>query len=240
MTIDLKKKVSTVFFILTFAAVAELLTNVILGRGLPAETFGRFKFITTIVMMLSSLFLFGQNTAIIKVMGKHDFALFNWKRFTLSCLCVSASVGLVTVAGIGYLYKFTYESYFIYLAFLSAIAVEFISSILRARGSYNFAMFVGKSNSFFLCFGVIIIFYVFKIAGLMPILFLLIFLPIIPLILGLSVLKDCENGSQKLPTKVITEGFFLFFITISFVALGQIDQFFMQKCSVIRMSLITL
>ena len=161
MTINLKKKVSSVFLILAFSAVAELLTSVILGRALPEAEFGRFKFVNTVVLTLGTLLLLGQNTAIIKVVGKNDFARYNWKRFVLFVL-FPPLLGILASGVAGWYYRFTYETVVIYFAFLAYIVVEYCSSILRSRGSYNFSMFLSKSASIGLFCAVAVGFLIFK------------------------------------------------------------------------------
>ncbi len=229
MTINLKKKISSVFLILAFSAVAELLISVILGRALPEAEFGRFKFVNTVVLTLGTLLLLGQNTAIIKVVGKNDFARYNWRRFVLFCVVSAALLGILASGVAGWYYRFTYETVVIYFAFLAYIVVEYCSSILRSRGSYNFSMFLSKSASIGLFCAVAVGFLIFKKMTLPALLWVYVLSAAIPVAIGLWITHRFENGAEPLPRNVVQEGLILFLITVSYVILGKVDQFFIAK-----------
>ena len=51
----------------------------------------------------------------------------------------------------------------------------------------------------------------------------------IPVAIGLWITHRFENGAEPLPRNVVQEGLILFLITVSYVILGQVDQFFIAK-----------
>ena len=229
MKIDLKKKIGSVFLILVITAIAELLTNVILGRNLSADIFGRFKFINTIVVMMSSLLLLGQNMAIIRVFGKDSFGKYNWKKFISSCLFFSAFIGILVISIISFYYKFSKEGFFIYIAFISIVGIEYFSSLRRARGSYTYSMFLSKSASIGFFLIVAVAFYFTKNIGLYLLLFVYTAVIAFSFIASILSVKKFECGKEKVPLSVVKEGLWLFLITISFTIMVQIDQFFIAK-----------
>lgn len=229
MSINLKKKVSSVFLILTVSAVAELLTNVMLGRALSVDMFGRFKFVVTVATALSLSLLFGQNTAIIKVLSKDDFGRFNWKKFLLSWIGLAGLIGIVAVGLIAHYYRLTYEVYFIYVAFITSIAAEYFSSVMRSRGSYNFSMFLSKSAAIGFCATIAVVFCCFKGISFYKLLAVYAVCSSIPVLIGIYATRFFENGHKDFPNRIIKEGLFLFLITVSYVILGQVDQFFIAK-----------
>ncbi|MDP2923942.1 MAG: oligosaccharide flippase family protein [Candidatus Omnitrophota bacterium] len=229
MPINLKKKVSSVLLILVVAAAAELLTNVVLGRNLSPYSFGRFKFINTVVIMVSTLLLFGQNASIIRTLSKDDFAKYNWRKFINSCLLFSSFIGIIAVLSIGYFYKLYKETIFVYIGLMCAIGIEYSSSLLRSRNSYAYAMFFSKlsSISFFAIIAVIL--YVVRTTDLYLILtgYALAFL--LTFSIGISSTRKFENGKEEFPISTIKAGLILFLITASFTIMTQIDQFFIAK-----------
>lgn len=229
MSINLKKKISAVFLILAVAAAAELLVNVILGRNLSTDSFGRFKFINTVVIMVSTLLLFGQNSSIIRTLSKDDFAKYNWKKFINSCLLFSSLIAIIIVLCIGYFYKLYKEMIFVYIGLMCAIGIEYSSSLLRSRNSYAYAMFISKLSSIGLFAIVAVILYIVRTTDFYLILAAYVLTFLLAFSIGLASTRKFENGKEEFPISTIKAGLILFLITASFTIMTQIDQFFIAK-----------
>jgi O-antigen/teichoic acid export membrane protein len=226
---SLSKKVGHVFVIIGLAAICELLTTIVLGRNLMPSLFGKFKFIHTIVLMLSSIFIFGQNTTIIRLMSKEDYKQYDWKKFIKTCLMVSSAFGVIAILIIGVFYDLQKELIVIGLAVLAAMSVEFFSSILRSRLQYQKAIIISKAFSVIFFLTVAVLIYVVKTQDLGPILIGYAAVYLLAVLFGLNWLKSFSCGQKPFPQKVIKQGILLFLITVSFTIMVQIDQFFIAK-----------
>lgn len=229
MTYNLTKKIGVVSLILGIAAVAELLSTIILGRVLSPELFGRFKFFNTVVLMLSSLLLFGQNMSIIRVFGQDNLKDYNWKKFIGSCLVFSAMAAAIGCILIGIVYNLINEMFFAYFAIIAAVGTEYHSAILRSQGKYSLSMFLNKTNSiifFFFLMAFFCIYGFFNFWGLV-LLYTIIFLCIT--VCSTFLTQRLPVGKKIVSRQFVTEGLILFFITISYTIMVQIDQFFITK-----------
>ncbi|MCA9405971.1 MAG: oligosaccharide flippase family protein [Candidatus Omnitrophica bacterium] len=225
----LKKKVGVVFIVLAVAAVCELLATIMLGRYLPADEFGKFKFIHTIVLMCSALLLFGQNTAIFRVIRKNNFGRYAWRRFVFQCLAFSAIIGFCVVFAVGRFYNLEKEILFIFFAFLCAVGVELLSAILRADEQYSRSILVTKFNAILFFISIVVLFLFFQPHDLNLILYFYIGVFLCSLLFGIFSTRTIESGKEDFPLKAIKEGGWLFLIAISYSFLIQIDQFFIAK-----------
>ncbi|MBN2400238.1 MAG: hypothetical protein JXI33_07845 [Candidatus Aminicenantes bacterium] len=229
MKLQLEKKLSASFLILLASTMAGFATNVWLGRVLPEAVFGKFKFIQTIVVTLSSLLLLGQNVTIIRLLAKKTFARFDWKRFLFRCLLLSALVGFLLAYAISGYYRLGSELPLIYLALVSSIGVEYFHSVPRARGKYSYAMFISGSFPIFFLLCIAVAYFLFKgiLADFLLYGFALSWLS--SFLLAVFSLDKEANGREKVPTYVIWEGLLIFLITISHILMEHLNQFFIVK-----------
>lgn len=222
-------KIGSVSVILGIAAVAELLSNVILGRLLPPDLFGRFKFINTVVMMLSTLLLFGQNMAIIRAFHKDNLKEYDWKKFIRSCLVYSTLFAAFGCLIVGYFYHLVIEMVFAFFAVVAAVGIEYYSALLRSQDKYSFSMLLSKTNSvfFFLC--VALMFYVFKVFSFWGLVFVYVMIFCSTFVFGGVLTGRFPSGRKAVSRQFVKEGIVLFFITFSYTVMVQIDQFFISK-----------
>jgi O-antigen/teichoic acid export membrane protein len=229
MKFQLEKKLSAGFLILLLSTAAGFLTNVLLGRILPEGVFGKFKFIQTIVVTLSSLLLFGQNVSIIRLLAKKSFSNYDWKKFLFRCLLLSALIGFpITYVVSGY-YKLGNELLLIYMALISSIGVEYFHSVLRARGRYSYAMFLSGSFSLFFLLSMAMVYFFFKSINFDLLLYAFTLTWFCSFLLSFFSLRQEANGAEKVPAQIIKEGLWIFFITITYILMEQVNQFFIVK-----------
>jgi O-antigen/teichoic acid export membrane protein len=226
---NLKRNISSVFLVLLIAAGAEFLTSVILGRNLSPDIFGRFKFINTIVLLLSTLLLFGQNIVIIRVLSKENIVFYNWRKFIYTCLFFSSLVGITITLFIGYYYQFGKEMVFIYLVFFTMIGIECLSSLFRAQGKYTYSIILSKSNSFGFFLAVCGLFYIAKNDDFYLLLSMFVLASMVSFLVAVVHAEKIPNGKSIFPRSTIKEGIWLFLITSSYMILVYIDQFFIVK-----------
>ncbi|MBN1586372.1 MAG: hypothetical protein JW937_02965 [Candidatus Omnitrophica bacterium] len=226
---SLKKKIGLVFVVFTAAAVCELLTTIILGRTLPADEFGRFKFIHTIVIVLASLLVFGQNIAIVRNVGKISPERYNWRRYVGLCLLISAVCGLFGVVWLGHYYGLSGAIPFVYLACVSAVGIEYYSSVLRAHEEYNTSVILSKIAPVVFFLGVLIIFYVLRRPQFSVILSVYAAVFLSALLFGVFASGKIECGADPFPPGGVKDGVWLFLISLCFVVMGRVDQFFIAK-----------
>lgn len=229
MKLQLEKKLSASFLILLASTAAGLLTNVWLGRILPEGVFGKFKFIQTIVITLSSMLLLGQNVTIIRLLAKKSFSRFDWKGFLFRCLLLSAFIGFPATYAISGYYRLGSEFLLIYLAFVASIGVEYLHSVPRARGKYPYAMFLSGSFPIFFLFAIASAYFLFR--GMRPDLLLPGFTLswLASFLLATFSLAREANGREQVPPPVIKEGLWIFLITMSYVLMEHLNQFFIVK-----------
>ncbi|HOW43231.1 MAG TPA: oligosaccharide flippase family protein [Candidatus Omnitrophota bacterium] len=229
MKSSLIQKVGSVSIILGVAAIAELLTNVILGRLLPPNLFGRFKFINTVVIMLSSLLLFGQNMAIIRVFNRENIKEYDWKKFIRSCLLFSSLFAAVGCIIVGLMYHLKKEMLFAYFAVVAAVGTEYYSALLRSQDRYSSSMLLSKTNSIFFSVCVAMMCFVFKIFSFWGLIFVYTLIFFSTFVLGNLVTHRLPSGEKAVSARFVKEGIVLFFITFSYTVMVQVDQFFISK-----------
>jgi len=229
MKFKIAKKVSSVFIILAVAAIAEFVNNIMLGRNLSPEIFGRFKFINTVILMLASLLVFGQNMTIIRVFTEDIFGKYNWKKFIRNCLVIASIVGAVSCVVIAIFYKLRFELVFAFIAIIAAVGTDYFSALLRSREKYIYSIFISKTVSICFFFVLIFMFTLMREVGLFNLLFVYSAMFIIALFLGFHSIRKLPVGTESLPRKTIKEGLLLFLISFSFLVMSRIDQFFIAR-----------
>jgi len=229
MKSSLIQKVGSVSIVLGLAAMAELLSNVILGRLLPPNLFGRFKFINTVVIMLSSLLLFGQNIAIIRVFNKENIKEYDWKKFIRLCLLFASLFAAVGCVIIGLVYHLMKEILFAYFAVVAAVGTEYYSALLRSQDRYSSSMLLSKTNSIVFSVCVAMMFFVFKIFSFWGLIFVYTLIFFSSFVLGNLVTNRFPAGERAVSGRFVKEGVILFFITFSYTVMVQVDQFFISK-----------
>lgn len=225
----LKKKVGSVFIIMGIAAVCEFLTTMLLGRNLSPDIFGRFKFIHTIILMFSSLLLLGQNSTIIRVVGKHGFDRYDWKKLALIGFVFAGSIAIFVIYGLGYFFDFEGIKGLIYIALIAAIGIEFNSASLRAHNQCNKSIFIAKLPSLFFC---VVVFFLIKflhIYNFKALLNCYSFVFLSAFIIGAYYVNQLDSGKDSIPLSSMTDGLWLFLQGLSFTMMMQIDQFFIVK-----------
>jgi O-antigen/teichoic acid export membrane protein len=226
---SLKKKVGSVFAFLLIAAVCELLTTIILGRQLTSEVFGKFKFIHTIVLLLWTLLVLGQNTTVIRTFSRQNFQVYDWRYFVTQCLKFSAFLGVLAAVGVAIIYGFWMESLFIFVAYIASVGIEFFSSVLRADQQYTRSILVSKAAPvifFLFVLGLVGVFQMENFYGLLT-LYTGVFL--CALGFGFWSTRYIPAGTESVPFKKIKEGLWIFLIAITYSFLIRIDQFFIAK-----------
>ncbi len=229
MKLNLTRKVWSVFFILGVAALAEMMNNIILGRSLPASVFGEFKFINTVALTLSSLLLFGQNMAIIRIFGKEKLERYNWRGFIDSCLKFTIIVAALICFALAYYYKMKIELLYAYIAVIAGVGIEYHSALMRAKERYAYSMFLTKTSS--IVFFILLIFVVclYKNNSLNTLLIAYSSIFVITWAISSLSVKKLPLGKEPVPGKVVKEGLWLFMISFSFMIMIQIDKFFIAK-----------
>ncbi len=225
----LRFKIGSVLIILVIAAVAELLNTIILGRSLDPIMFGRFKFMNTIIIMLSSLLLFGQNMALMRILGRNNLNRYNWNKFIIYWLKVTAIFAAIACVSVGFYYKLNAEMFFVYFAVLSAVGIEYYSALLRANEKYVYSVILSKSTSMVFFLVLIFILCLLKMFSFFGLLFIYTSIFIVIFITANIVLKKSPCGKEDMPQRTVKDGLWLFLIAFSLIIMTQIDQFFITK-----------
>lgn len=225
----IEKKIGLVFFIMMAAAFCSFLTTVILGRNLPVVFFGKFKFIHSIVIMLSGLLVLGQNTAIVRIFSKADFNQYNWRMFIRNCLILASAFCILAVTAIAFFYDLRKEMIFICAAIISSVAIDLYSSLLRSKAKYKHSAILAQSPLIGFFIMTVILIYVFKAKDIWLILYGYSLVFIFSLLLGIFMIRGIASGKDKFPFSAVKDGLWLFFIAISFTIMMHIDRFFIVK-----------
>lgn len=224
-----RKHIGVVMLILGVAAVCELLATILLGRELAPAAFGEFKFIHTIVILLSGVLVLGQNISLIRTLGNNAHTHYDWKSFIRRFALIAAGLGLFVLILIGFGYQLLARLPWMFVAFCLAVGIEFYSAVLRSQGRFRQSMLVTKMQPI-LFLGILAGLWLSQCLERWSWL-LSGYVTAFAVAFGLAIwlLRRFPSGQNPLPPAAVKDGLWLFLITVSSVIMSQIDLFFIAK-----------
>jgi O-antigen/teichoic acid export membrane protein len=219
------------FIIIGFISVIQLLNNVILGRDLSKEDFGVFTFVfINIIRLLSVLFLFGQNSSILRYFSKKNIEEYNWKNY-LSKFNVVVLIPIILVSYI--LVKF-YNLEFFWFSIISVglifkVLTTIIAPMFRSRGNFNIAVTLENADPIPFLILQILAIIIFHKSNLWmnAIMKIISFLALIPFVI--YIFTKWKSGNKKIGNDIVKDGLGLWEVNITVIVLTSVDAFFIAK-----------
>lgn len=227
----LENKAFKIFFLIGAIAVVQALNNVVLGRILSKDDYGRYSFLfTTVVTLVTSVVILGQATSIVRYFSKSNFADYQWKRYFRNVSIIVLGISAITVFAICSIYGLSFVYYvYLLLAIFSCVALRLIGNFLKSREKFEqsillqnispliFIFFVGFlyliDSSDFLTFAT------FKtISYILPV-----------LVVGYFFFIKKKEGNKAIKRNIYSDGLFLWGIGLTQIAMGKVDNFFIVK-----------
>lgn len=227
----LKHKTTQNFIIIALISLLQILSNVVLGRYLSKNDFGKFSFIiNNIIRVWSVLFIFGQTSSILRLFSTRNIQEFKWKKTLVIFLLIILLPIIVATYLVALFYQLSGIMFAIAVSgsFLTC-CIMMLASIYRSQGKFNTAVLVERSHAIIF---VLLLFYPYLILKnfdlvTVSLLKLISFAVIIPLLL--FVLVKWEEGPQKIKKESFYEGLSLWELSLSVLVLTNIDSFFIVK-----------
>ncbi len=229
---SVKARIGRVFLVIVIAAVAEFLSNVLLGRSLSPSLFGQFKFIHTIVMLVGGIIVFGQDATIVRVLSSGKLRIYSWKKFIYKCSVISLTIGAIFIMFILFFYEMSKFFIYVTIAVICAVCIKLYTSVLRASGRYEIAVFFTRGFSI-LFFLLILFLWGMHILPkinieLLLVCYLMCFLTVFTF-LFIIIINNFPEGKKRIDSQEIKNGIWLFLISISFTTMVNINHFFIAK-----------
>jgi len=223
-------KVSYNFIIVAFIALIQAFNNIVLGRVLSQDEYGIYAFIfISVVPLLTAVVVLGQNTAVIRFFSERELFHFKWKSYikTLFLYYIIITVLLAWIITCFYKLSFIYFSYLVVSIFASVV-VTLSSSFFRARKYFNIAIFLERISP--LLFFIVIVILMLCENNILSLLMIgkvvSIVVPSIILFLYFHYLKE---GGKQVKKEIYLEGFLLWIITLTLLAINRVDNLFIVK-----------
>lgn len=136
-----KNKVTLIFFIFVSIAFIQTFNSIILGRILSKESFGLYSFLfSTIIPLVSSVVILGQNISVIRYFSKYNFLNFRWKSYFRNLSVIFFLLIFIIVLFICLSYKLSfYYSTYIFIAIFSLVMLTFVAAFFRSRKKFVLA-----------------------------------------------------------------------------------------------------
>jgi len=226
-----RNKVSINFVIIGAVASLQAVNAIILGRLLSKGEFGFYSFLfTSIVPLVSTVVIFGQNVSVVRYFSNKDLSKYNWKTYYRNVTCLFAFLIIILTSGISFFYKLDRQHYiFLSLAIFSAASLAFSSSFLRAKKRYIASILVERASPPIFIVMILIGlslgrtgFYNFTVmktisyaAAFLAVMFLFLFRE--------------KSGSEVVKRNIYADGVLLWAIGLTLIAINRVDGFFIAR-----------
>ncbi|MDM7987080.1 MAG: hypothetical protein QUS13_07090, partial [Smithella sp.] len=203
-------KASQNFIIIAAVAGFQIITNVIVGRELSKDDFGKYSFVfLNVINVLSVLFLFGQPAPILRLLSMNKIEELKWKKVILLFL-LTISIPLLIASYIVACYYNLGNMWFIVISvgsfFMCCTLV--IGTIIRAQGNFNKAVLIERANPVLFMILLSIVYLTSDVD-----LFIVSVLKIISMFFGfcylLYIIVSWKEGKNKISKNIISEGLVL-------------------------------
>ncbi len=209
----------------------QIVSNVLLGRGLSKDDFGKFSFIiNNIIPVFSVLFVFGQTSTILRLFSSRSIYEYQWKKIFSSFLAI---IFIPLAAGtwiVAYYYQLSITLSVILLvgAFLSC-CMNMLAGIFRSQGRFNTAVFIERAHAAIFFIFLLYTYFVLNHNDLTTATLLKIgsFIIILPLLL--YILVKWKEGPRQIKKNDVMQGLTLWEMSVSVIVLIKINAFFIVK-----------
>ena len=219
------------FVILSSISMIQIITNVILGRGLSKDDYGRFSFVfMNQVNFLSVLFCFGQGGAILRFFSSRGLEEYKWKNYLFKIIAAAIIPILVISYAIIIYYGLEIRWYFIMTSSLFLlVCTNYVSNLFSSTGKVNVSTFLERIHSILFFSAIIIYFIIFRRVDLshVSVLKLISFFSIIPILL--YILIKWKSGPTAVGKDVVRDGLSLWEMYVTVLVLQSLDAFFIAK-----------
>jgi len=226
-----KNKIILIFFIIGSIAFIQAFNSIILGRILSKESFGLYSFLfSTIVPLVSSVVILGQNISVIRYFSKYNFLNFRWKSYFRNVSVISFLLISIIVLFICVSYKLSfYYSTYIFIAIFSLVMLTFAAAFLRSRKKFVLATLLESPSApiFIILIGLS---FLLNINDIKPFATLKTVSYLLPFLIAFFLfLKKERNGSREIENTIYFDGLLLWGIGLTLLAISKFDGFFIVK-----------
>ncbi len=227
----LKHKATQNFIIIALISLLQILSNVLLGRVLSKEDFGRYSFIIyNIIRVFSVLFLFGQTSSILRLFSSNDIQEFKWKK-KLGLFLLLILIPII-MASFGVVVFYELSPLMIGVVALGSMLVcctMILASIYRSQRKYNSAVIIERFHAIIFMPLLLYPFFILKQFDFVTasILKLVSYSAIVPIIIYIFI--KWKEGPRQITRDTLLEGLSLWELSLSVIVLGNIDSFFIVK-----------
>jgi len=227
----IKHKAIQNFIIIALISLLQIVSNVLLGRGLSKDDFGKFSFIiNNIISVFSVLFLFGQISTILRLFSSRDIQEFQWKKKLISFLLLIIVLLVVASYLVVIFYQLTTIMFVIVLfGSFFACCTMILAGIFRSKGKFNTAVLIERTHSVVFFIILLYTYFILKNFDLTTIslLKLISFSFVVPLLV--YILLKWKEGPYQIKKNAIFEGLTLWEMSLTVLVLTNIDAFFIVK-----------
>lgn len=224
-------KVIRIFIIVSSIAFIQAINSVFLGRILTKENFGVYSFLfASIVPLVTAAVLLGQGVSIIRYFSKGNFLEYKWKKYLKNTLTMILGLISVVLIVVCIIYKMSFAYYFILLiSIFSLVLLRMVACLLRSKGKFEQSTILQEIPPviFLFLIGILIL---FKLSNLNTFLILKTTSYIVPfLVIICFFLLKMKEGAKEISRTIYTDGLFLWGISLTQIAMGRVDSFFIVK-----------
>ncbi|MDE2027569.1 MAG: hypothetical protein KGK03_08355 [Candidatus Omnitrophica bacterium] len=230
MLMDVFSKDVIVVGIVSFiASLCDMLFSLVLGRSLNEVLFGKINFIFSLISLGVLTLTFSQQTVLIRILSDPDGNESNWRKFMWKIISLSAIAGVLYILCINLFYGLWREGIYIYIAMMLLILIEYLSSFLRAHHRFLRSILILKIPSVFCLCLAFSYFAVYHLVSMDHFLSFYSLCLLIPVFIGLRVLKGYPNGRREISASLKSGGMLFFLIGLMFILMIYVDRFLIVK-----------
>lgn len=226
----IKKRISAVFIIIGFSFFFGFLKQVFLARELTKTELGNFSLFMTIIAFIYPITLLGKQNSLVRFFSRENIQNYDWKNLLYRILIVSVVLCTVFLLVTTLIYKIQIGPFiFIFIALCGSVIADLYTSIMRSEGHFEKSIFWHRSVRFSFPV-VLLIIYLIDDINLKSVLigFSIIYIIYIFTVIVLTNTKY-PNGTEKVPSRIHTDGLFFLGSDISLLVVANMDRFIIAK-----------